>query len=309
MENTAFTMEKGGWKIRPTSGEHAVEVGFADDGDFQFLGFVAFGAAAFAGEEVGGVLADGTGDFAPGGENFFGDVVAGGGEGPGDDEAFAGEGFVAAGGGFGGEGGVVVGPGIDAQLGESVEDVAPGFALEEIEGAVGDGGAHFGGDLVGGELGIVLLAVAGLEGAQFGEDGGLGDLAEVVMESGQFARGGLADLVDAHGEDPAGEGHLSGGSLAGLHDLGGVFLAEDAGGVVGAEIEGGEPGLGNFEQVEGGPDEASLDEFFRDDAADALDIERLAADELPHPAGDLGGALEVDAEVGDDAALFSLGAG
>ena len=69
-----------------------LEIGFGDDGDSKFFGFVPLGAAAFPGEDVTGLGGNGTADLAAFGLDESFEFVPIGAEGAGDDEGFSREG-------------------------------------------------------------------------------------------------------------------------------------------------------------------------------------------------------------------------
>ena len=71
--------------------DEGLEGGFVEDGDVEGFGFVAFGAAAFAGEDVVGFGGDGAADCAAEVVDVGFHFVAVEGEGAGDDEGFTGE--------------------------------------------------------------------------------------------------------------------------------------------------------------------------------------------------------------------------
>jgi hypothetical protein len=112
--------------------------------------------------------------------------------------------------------------------------------------------------------------------------------------------------------EPAGEGEGA-GAADGLAEFGGVFESEDARFGFGAEVEGGEEGgeavlLFEVEQVEGIRDEAALDEFLRDDAPEAFEVEGGALGEVFESAGALGGTVEVGAEPDGEVGVAMHGA-
>ena len=73
--------------------EEGAQGGLVEDGDVEGAGAVELGAGVFAGDEVGGLLADGGGDASSGGfDEFLGGLAGEGGERAGEDEGESGEG-------------------------------------------------------------------------------------------------------------------------------------------------------------------------------------------------------------------------
>ena len=181
-----------------------------------------------------------------------------------------------------------------------------GFGLEEGEDGFCDCGADVAGDgVLGEELVLLFRGGAGVFD-EFREDGGGGDVGEVLVEAGEFLGGRFADVADAHGEEPFVEG-LRAGGIEGGDDFGGVLFAEAAGGFLGAEVEVREGFLGEGEEVEGAGGVAVADEGFGDGFAHGIDIEGFAGGKVGDGGDGLGGALEVGAAPCDEAFLLGDG--
>ena len=92
------SLKKSRWLQRLTNGcsgglpaDHVPDMGFGDDGDAELFRFVAFGAAAFAGEDEVGFGGDRAADLAAVGFDEGFHVIAVDAERAGDDEGFSGE--------------------------------------------------------------------------------------------------------------------------------------------------------------------------------------------------------------------------
>ena len=189
--------------------EEGAQGGLVEDGDVECVGAVELGAGVFAGDEVGGLPADGGGDASSGGfDEVFCGFAGEGGERAGEDEGESGE---------GGGGDFFLGGHSHFQLVQLVYQLPIARLGEELDDGLGDARA----DLVN------LLQLFG-----WGEPQGF-HRAEV---GGKELGGALADEADAKGEEETGEARglresdLIEQGLSGLFahavELEQVFLAE-----------------------------------------------------------------------------------